>query len=273
MPELPEVETVRRGLEELLDLPNETIVKVERSDKNLRYNASLSELAQVSDEPLKAIHRRAKYLLFELNNYFLLSHLGMTGSWRIEKESRKHDHIRIFLKKGEVLTYHDARRFGFFEVIPKKNLHQHPRFQGLGPDPVLDGNFDGDYLFKMSRGRKTPLKAFIMNQAVVVGVGNIYASEALFLAGLHPLLEASQLTEFQAGRLAESIREVLFDAIACGGSTISDFTQAGGSEGYFQNLFLVYGRAKQECLYCGDRVQSQAIVGRNSFWCPSCQKL
>lgn len=273
MPELPEVETVRRGLEEILDLPKEVITKIEAGPKKLRYNASLGELNQVAGETILSVQRKAKYLLFELNRYYLLSHLGMTGSWRIESDRRTHDHIRIFLKNKRVLTYHDPRRFGFFEIFPKRDLEGHPRFSKLGLDPVLDSTFDGAYLHRFCRNRKTTIKALIMNQEIVVGVGNIYASEALYLAGISPLKKAEKVSLQESSRLAESIREVLWDAILCGGSTISDFVQAGGSEGYFQNLLLVYGRENEECHFCGETIKSRVIVGRNSFWCPVCQKI
>lgn len=273
MPELPEVETVRRGLLEILDLPSEEIVSVKKSSKKLRYNSTLAQLHQVKSQKIRAIHRKAKYLLFELDRHYLLSHLGMTGSWRIEQDKRKHDHIRILLKGGRVLTYHDPRRFGFFEVLTKESLSQLDRFKSLGPDPVVDPSFTGEYLFNKTRSKQTSIKSLIMDQKVVVGVGNIYASEALYLAGIHPEKPAGRLTAFQVERLAEAIVEVLQDAIDCGGTTISDFKQAGGSAGYFQNFLLAYGRDREPCCFCGHRIESRAIVGRNSFWCPHCQKL
>lgn len=273
MPELPEVETVKRGLEQVLE-PGCRILKIEASHKKLRFNSPLKELAQVKGETFLGLGRRAKYLLFELNNYYLLSHLGMTGSWRIEKDSRKHDHIRIHLGDKRILTYHDARRFGFFQVISKsKDLAKHRFFAHLGLDPVVDSEFNGDYIYKKTRNKKTSIKALIMNQNVIVGVGNIYASEALYMAGVHPLKKAYKITKNEAGLLAKSIVDVLEDAIECGGTTISDFKQAGGSSGYFQNFLLAYGRDKESCHFCSTPIRAQAIVGRNSFWCPSCQKL
>ncbi len=273
MPELPEVETVRRGLEELLDLPNEKILKIETSDKKLRFLSRLPEINQVKGEMILGVHRRAKYLLFETQQYFLLSHLGMTGSWRISTDIRKHDHIKIHLDGGRVLTYHDPRRFGMFLVVDKSQIAEHPHFTHLGPDPILDESFSGEYLYNLSRKRKTSIKALIMNQEVVVGVGNIYASEALFLAGVHPAKPCYRISRRRMNLLVDAIRQVLLEAIACGGTTISDFAQAGGSKGYFQNFLLVYGRDKEACLFCGTGLRSQAIVGRNSFWCPQCQKM
>ncbi|MEM7645722.1 MAG: bifunctional DNA-formamidopyrimidine glycosylase/DNA-(apurinic or apyrimidinic site) lyase [Pseudomonadota bacterium] len=272
MPELPEVETVKRGLESLFESQADRVLRVEASDKKLRSHPRKQDLLKVKGQSLLGIYRRAKYLVFELEDFVLLSHLGMTGTWRVEKEQQKHDHIRIFLESGRTLTYRDPRRFGMFDVFKKGEEEKDPRFLHLGKDPVLDESFNGEFLFEKSRGRKTPVKAFIMDQRIVVGVGNIYASEALFLAGIHPLTLAGEINKKDYKRLAEAIRETLFDAIDCGGTTISDFKQAGGSTGYFQNFLLVYGRDKEECCFCQTMIQSQVIVGRNSYWCPSCQE-
>ena len=272
MPELPEVETVKRGLESLIKMPGSQILKIESGDKKLRYHPNSSLLKKICNKEIKNLTRKAKYLLFELDDYILLSHLGMTGSWRIEKDQRKHDHIRIFLSDGRILTYHDPRRFGMFEVLKKETWTQDQRIAGLGLDPVEDDEFCGEWLYEVSRNKTVPVKVFIMNQKFIVGVGNIYASEALFLSGIHPLKKAGRLSKEQCQRLADAIVEVLLDAIHWGGTTISDFKSAGGSEGYFQNLLLVYGRDKEECVFCNQMIQSQTIVGRNSFWCPKCQK-
>lgn len=271
MPELPEVETVKRGLESLLDPQSEKILSIKTSSLKLRNNPKKSDLAKVKGQRLIRVIRKAKYLLFELDECYLLSHLGMTGSWRIEKEQRKHDHVRISLSDGRTLTYHDPRRFGMFDVLKKHEIDTDKRFSHLGPDPVVDSQFTGEYLYEMTRNKQSAIKTVIMNQEVVVGVGNIYASEALYLAGIHPKTMAANLSKKEITRLCEAIKEVLEEAIACGGTTISDFKQAGGSEGYFQNFLLVYGRDKEECVFCDSMIQSQVIVGRNSFWCPKCQ--
>ncbi len=273
MPELPEVETVRRGLEELLRLPGERINKIQLSDKKLRYISPLQVIRKVEGESILAIHRRAKYLLLETDQFYILSHLGMTGSWRLQTDARKHDHVQIFLDEQRVLTYHDPRRFGMFLVFKKAELATHSHLKSLGPEPLQDLTFTGDYLFTKCRLRKTSIKSLIMNQSVVVGVGNIYASEALYLAGIHPNKSCHRVSRRDCDRLVQAIQQVLGEAIACGGTTISDFTQAGGSKGYFQNLLLVYGRDREACRFCGAAIRSRAIVGRNSFWCPSCQKL
>lgn len=273
MPELPEVETVKRGLEQILDFENSQVIRIECSDKKLRNQSAKASLDQACGQRIRGVRRKAKYLLFELDDWVLLSHLGMTGSWRIENDQRKHDHIRIFLSDGRVLTYHDARRFGMFNILPLTQWQQDPRIDLLGLDPVVDLDFNGEKLFRMTRKRETAIKAFIMNQTFIVGVGNIYASEALFMAGIHPNKRAGRLTGKQCELLATAIRDVLDMAIAAGGTTISDFRQAGGSAGYFQNQLLVYGRDREHCHFCGTGVRSQAIVGRNSFWCPKCQRM
>lgn len=273
MPELPEVETVKRGLESLLEGFGHQLVRVKMGPARLRVYPSRSLLNQVSGQRLLGVRRKAKYLLFELDHHFLLSHLGMTGSWRVEKDQRKHDHIQIFLSDGRILTFNDPRRFGMFDVLVKESLLTDKRLMHLGPDPVVDSLFSGDYLFKVTRSRKVAIKTLIMNQDIVVGVGNIYASEALYLAGISPLTQAAQLSRSKCDLLVDSIREVLCDAIECGGTTISDFKQAGGSSGYFQNFLLAYGRDQEACLFCQTPIKSQVIGGRNSFWCPSCQKL
>lgn len=271
MPELPEVETVRRGLEPLIR--GRAIKSIRLGPQKLRVFPSSQRVAKIKDQAILAVHRKAKYLLFELEEFFLLSHLGMTGSWRMGGEQRKHDHIWLSLDNGQILIYNDARRFGMFDVLSKNQLRNDKRLSHLGADPVLDSQFNGDQLFSLSRNKNTRVKSFIMNQEWVVGVGNIYASEALFLAGIHPMQIASALTRKQAQLLARAIKQVLHEAIFFGGTTISDFKQAGGSEGYFQNLLLVYGRDKEVCVVCGSMIKSQAIVGRNSFWCPQCQQL
>ena len=273
MPELPEVETVKRGLEDLLKPPTCSIKKVTIGPKKLRRSPDESLLKGLSGQSIQSIRRVAKYLLFELDEHILLSHLGMTGSWRLFKEARDHDHIEIHLEDGRRLTYRDPRRFGMFDILRPSDLKNDTSLSSLGPDPVQGDEFDGDYLFEKSRKCQQKLKTFIMDQRVVVGVGNIYASEALFLAGIHPEKIASEVTLSEYARLAEAIQVVLNDAIFWGGTTISDFKQAGGSEGYFQNQLMVYGKAKEPCQFCETPLVSEVIGGRNSFWCPQCQKL
>lgn len=272
MPELPEVETVKRGLEALLGDKPLSVAEIRVGQKKLRFNPNLEELAHVKGQKVLGVRRLAKYLLFELQTHFILSHLGMTGSWRIESDQRKHDHIQVFLSDQRILTYNDPRRFGMFDVFRKNLLASDKRFVHLGLDPVLSPQFLGSYLKKIFSKKSAPVKSVIMDQRVVVGVGNIYASEALYLAGIHPKAKASSLSGKECDRLCEAIQAVLLEAIACGGTTISDFKQAGGSAGYFQNFLLAYGRDGELCRFCHTPIQSQVIGGRNSFWCPDCQK-
>ncbi|MCJ8275904.1 MAG: bifunctional DNA-formamidopyrimidine glycosylase/DNA-(apurinic or apyrimidinic site) lyase [Bdellovibrionales bacterium] len=272
MPELPEVETVCRGLKEIVEPKKNSIKKIETGAKSLREPFRVKELKQSHGQKILNIKRKAKYLLFELEDSYLLSHLGMTGSWRIEDQRDNHDHVRIFLQDGRILTYRDPRRFGQFDIISKDTVDDDRRFVHLGPDPVIDDSFTGEYLFDQCKRRQTAIKTLIMNQEIVVGVGNIYASESLYLAGIKPQKKSNKMTKKQCDLLVDAIKETLHEAIFCGGSTISDFRQAGGSEGCFQNLFFVYGRDKEECLYCSTAIRSEFITGRNSYWCPSCQK-
>lgn len=272
MPELPEVETVCRGLNEIISPEEHTIKKIVLGDKSLRQEFRRSLIRKAHGQKIIGIHRKAKYLLFELETHYLISHLGMTGSWRIEEKESSHDHVRIFLEDKRVLSYRDPRRFGQFDIIKKADLNDDKRFSHLGPDPVKDEGFSGEMLYRKSRNRNITVKVFIMNQETVVGVGNIYASEALYLAGIKPQKKCSKISLKDYERLAEAIKETLLEAIFCGGSTISDFRQAGGSEGYFQNLFFVYGKDKEECFYCSKMIRSEVIGGRNSFWCNHCQK-
>jgi formamidopyrimidine-DNA glycosylase len=272
MPELPEVETVKKGLELLLT-KQQVIIEISKSSKKLRNSLSLRQLSQVKNQKILKIFRKAKYIIFELSDYYIISHLGMTGSWRIEDEQRKHDHIKIHLNDRRILTYNDPRRFGVFDIIKKMDWLSDSRFTHLGIDPVLESQFNGNYLFKITRKSKKPIKNFIMDQSQIVGVGNIYASESLYLAGIHPMTQAFRLSEMSCHRITEAIKETLFNAIECGGTTISDFRQAGGSKGYFQNLLLVYGRENKACNFCNSLIESQMLGGRNTFWCPKCQKV
>jgi formamidopyrimidine-DNA glycosylase len=273
MPELPEVETVSRGLEKILNYGHEQILKIQLSPQPLRVSPSTQLIRGAQKQYIHGIRRVAKYLIFELDRHMLLSHLGMTGSWRILDAPRKHDHVFIELSSGRSLVFNDPRRFGMFDILSKDFWEQDLRLAKLGRDPVQPPYLKGSEVFAITRGKKTSIKALIMNQVYIVGVGNIYASEALFLSGIHPLREAQTLSQKECHLLANSIVQVLLDAIEMGGTTLRDFRQAGGSSGYFQNFLLAYGRDREECIYCHTPLQSQIIVGRNSFWCPNCQKI
>lgn len=271
MPELPEVEIVKRGLELLLK--NESVIReVRQSDFSLRHNPQAKTLKKIVNQRIHSLQRRAKYILFELDDYYLLSHLGMTGSWRVGGQPQVHDHIWVQLHDGRELIYRDPRRFGLFDIIPKNKLATDPRLLSLGPDPLLTMPFPHQDLLQRLKRHHASIKAFIMDQKNLVGVGNIYASEALHRAGIHPLQLSHELSEKAWLSLYKQIVLVLEKAIAAGGSTIRDFRQAGGSQGYFQDQFLVYGREGELCHGCSkERIVSQPIVGRNTFWCKVCQ--
>lgn len=272
MPELPEVETVRSGLTTLLG-STARIDRVELRRDDLRAPIPSSLPERLRGQPILAVRRRAKYLLWDTPAATLLCHLGMTGTWRLAAtgDERDHDHCVIHLTDGRRLVFRDPRRFGLLDVIEPGHDASHPRLRALGPEPLDATTFTGAALHVATRGRRSALKAMIMDQAVVVGVGNIYAAEALFRAGLRPTLAAGRLTRSGAERLVEAIRTVLTAAIAAGGSTISDFRQAGGDGGYFQHDFRVYGRAGSPCVVCAAVLRHAVVAGRSTVWCPRCQ--
>ena len=272
MPELPEVETVRAGLCSLLG-PKPVIERARIYQRQLRYPVPSNFSSKLRGKTIQDIQRRAKYLLFDCGDGFIINHLGMTGSWRQlgDQEKRdKHDHCIITLDDGRQLAYRDPRRFGMLDWW-RDDPAAHPRICDLGPEPLDQKTFQKDYLHAACQKRKASIKAVIMDQKVVVGVGNIYASESLYRAGIHPKRSANKISKPRLERLVQCIREILGDAIAAGGSTISDFRQAGGSSGYFQHQFQVYERAGEPCHICGKAI-SQAVIGqRSSYWCNKCQ--
>ena len=271
MPELPEVEVVRQGLEKLVG-PKTKLKKIELLRKDLREPFPVKKLRALEGALILSIRRRAKYLLIQTTQGTLLSHLGMTGTWRLAPigEERTHDHVYLYLDNGQRWAYRDPRRFGYLGVIDIGQSHA--KLENLGVEP-LEPEFDVEYLMEQSRERKMPMKAFIMDQRVVVGVGNIYASEALFAARIHPLREARLLTRHDARKLIKVIKNILTQAILKGGSSISDFTSAKGGEGYFQKQFKVYSREGEVCFLCKkNEIENVVIAGRSSFFCPTCQK-
>lgn len=272
MPELPEVEVVKEGLKKIIK-PSESIKKIEFLRKNLRGPLPFKKLGSIEGKQILSLERRAKYILFETTDHWLVSHLGMTGNWRNKNTKIKlHDHIVLTLASGTRLIYNDPRRFGIFDIIDKKNFEKDKRFSILGPEPLLEYEFTAEYLFKTSRKRKIPIKSFIMDQKVVVGVGNIYASEALFHAGIRPLARTEKLTRYQCELLVKAIQKVLAEAIAQGGSSIRDYVQANGSSGGFQENHFVYAREGEPCRKCRGLILSRILSGRNTFWCVNCQK-
>lgn len=277
MPELPEVETVRRSLQKLLPEP----VKIERVlvfQPALREKVNAKEVVRLQGESLQEFHRRAKYLLWETEKYMIISHLGMTGSWRVLSEApRKHDHLIVQLSSGQSLVYNDPRRFGLFRVIEKGNWQEAPYFRDLGPEPLgqqknKGTQFNADYLYCCSRGRRMAVKSFLMDQKVVVGIGNIYASEALFRAGVKPQRYAGRISKEDYRRIVEESRRVLNAALKMGGSTIRDYRHVEGSRGEFVQKLLVYDRAGKPCRRCQRPIRQLLIGGRSSFWCAQCQK-
>ncbi len=266
MPELPEVETVRAGLERLLVGAHLRRALALRAD----LRTPIPDLGCLAGRYITGVRRRAKYLLIDCAGLTILNHLGMTGQWREVVEARAHDHVELELSDGRLVVYNDARRFGLFELCRIDGGHA--ALDGLGPEP-LEASFDGGVLRAAARRhRRCAIKAVIMDQQVVVGVGNIYASEACFRAGLRPTLAAGRVSGPRLDRLAAEIRAVLREAIAKGGSTIDNYRQVNGLSGLFQTSFAVYGRAGEPCHACAAVVRQRSVAGRSTFWCPRCQR-
>ncbi|VAX13434.1 Formamidopyrimidine-DNA glycosylase [hydrothermal vent metagenome] len=270
MPELPEVETTRRGLEP--HLLQQRITKVIIRNRKLRWPVP-SQLARELDQKIiRAVLRRGKYLLLRFDHGNLILHLGMSGSLRIlpiDSAPQKHDHVEWQLGNGQCLRLRDPRRFGAV-LWTRRDPLKHKLLAGLGPEPLLN-EFDGEYLFKCSRGRKQAIKPFIMDSKIVVGVGNIYASEALFMAGIHPLRAAGRISLKRHQQLSSAIKNILAAAIRQGGTTLRDFTDSDGSPGYFKQQLKVYGRDEQACANCARPIRQRTIGQRASYYCPHCQ--
>ena len=270
MPELPEVETTRAGLAPHVEGRRVRAVTLRRPDLRWPIPAEVGEL--LPGRTIERVRRRAKYLLLDTDAGSALLHLGMSGSLRVLPDDtpvRAHDHVDIGLDSGRVLRFNDPRRFGCLLWQPPGEVH--PLLAGLGPEPLSD-DFDGDYLFARSRGRAAPVKTFLMDQAVVVGVGNIYAAEALFAAGVSPLRAAGKVSRERYDAIAQAVRDILGYAIARGGTTLRDFLSPDGAPGYFEQELLAYGRGGAPCPRCG-RPMRQALVGqRASVWCGHCQR-
>lgn len=269
MPELPEVETSRRGIEP--HLVGETILHAVVRNSRLRWPVS-EEIHSLSDQPVLSVQRRAKYLLLELPTGWIIIHLGMSGSLRILPQvlpAAKHDHVDLVMSNGKVLRYTDPRRFGAW--LWSGDLQGCNVLAHLGPEPLSD-EFNGHYLFEKSRGKRTAIKPWLMDNKVVVGVGNIYASESLFTAGILPDRPAMSLSEEQAGLLANTIKAVLLRSIEQGGTTLRDFLQSDGKPGYFAQQLQVYGRAGEPCQVCGTPIASGKHGQRSTYWCPHCQQ-
>lgn len=273
MPELPEVETVKCGIQS--HLLKQKITKVVIRNSQLRQKIPPIFKKQLINKKIVAVKRRAKYLLIEFaNGHHLICHLGMSGQLFIvtdNKAAKKHDHVDIILENGNILRYCDPRRFGLM-LYEQESICQNQWLKKLGPEP-LSNKFNARNLFKSIAQRSISIKNAIMMQAIVVGVGNIYASEALFTAGIHPNIPCRQLTLQDCQRLVSAIKKTLRKAIRAGGTTLKDFINPDGKTGYFQHQLLVYGRTGQQCQICKTIIAAKVIGGRNSFYCATCQPL
>lgn len=270
MPELPEVETTARGIRPWVE--GECISKMVVRQYSLRWPIPVDLPYRLEGQIVKAVKRRAKYILLEITGGHVLIHLGMSGSLRIttpKDDPKKHDHVDIFLESSKIIRFHDPRRFGCVLWV-EGPLEDFPLLSHLGPEP-LGKEFEDDYLFRLSRGRKTPIKTFIMDASVVVGVGNIYANEALFAAGIAPKRQAGSLSKRRLQILSKEIRLVLTRAIEQGGTTLRDFVGGDGKPGYFSQKLHVYGRGGQNCSHCAHRLKEIRLGQRSSVFCPRCQ--
>ncbi|WP_412058913.1 bifunctional DNA-formamidopyrimidine glycosylase/DNA-(apurinic or apyrimidinic site) lyase [Bartonella sp. DGB2] len=293
MPELPEVETVLRGLVPYVHEAH--IIQVTLTRPNLRFSFPKDFPKVLVGQMILGLERRSKYLLFHLNNgYSMISHLGMSGSWRLvmsegaskdvsmeQSKSPKHDHVMIALltktQQRIRLVYNDPRRFGFLLLAKTVQLPIHPLLKKLGPEPFGGLTFSGKnsltgtYLTRVFASKMTPLKTVLLDQSVVAGLGNIYVCEALWRAALCPKRPASSLKGWAVEKLVAHIYSVIDEAIIAGGSSLRDHRQVDGRLGYFQNQFSIYGRAGEACLRCGGMVEVMRQAGRSTFYCPSCQ--
>lgn len=270
MPELPEVETIRRGIEPWI-LQRE-VTRVEIRVEKLRHPIQIDLAGRLAGQTVRSVERRGKYLLVRFATDTLIIHLGMSGFLRILKKSApagRHDHADICFSGGICLRLNDVRRFSTLLWTNEDPL-LHPLLADHGPEPFSEA-MSGNYLFLCSRNRRLAVKSFIMDHRVVVGIGNIYANEALFRAGIHPALPAGDVTLVRYRTLAASIRQVLEEAIAAGGTTLKDFSDEKGRPGYFSLQFNVYGRAGEPCTVCGVPIETSRIGQRSSFYCPDCQ--
>ncbi|MDI3378209.1 bifunctional DNA-formamidopyrimidine glycosylase/DNA-(apurinic or apyrimidinic site) lyase [Acinetobacter sp. V89_7] len=269
MPELPEVETTKTSL---LPLLHHRVQSVTVRDSRLRW-AVPDDISRLVGQELRALKRRSKYILAEFETDQMLWHLGMSGSFRLctaQDELRKHDHLILTFDDGTELRYHDPRRFGC--ILWLNDDHQKKLIDTLGPEPLSDA-FNADYLYEKLRTKQVGIKIAIMDNHVVVGVGNIYATESLFNLGIHPAQPANTLSSEQIAGLVVEIKRILSHAIQLGGSTLRDYTNAMGENGYFQQTLLAYGRAGEMCVNCETTLENMKLGQRASVFCPQCQPL
>ena len=270
MPELPEVETTRRGIEP--HLLGRVVSRLLVRESRLRWPIPAAVATGLDGLPVDSVRRRAKYLLLGNSRGSAIIHLGMSGSLRVlgqDMSLRLHDHWDLLLDDGQLLRYNDPRRFGCLMWQAAGSVH--PLLQALGPEP-FDPGFDGGYLYARAHGRGGPVKHFLMDQNIVVGVGNIYAAEALFRAGIDPRRAAGRVSLARYEGLAQAVKAILGHAIERGGTTLRDFLKPDGEPGYFEQELLVYGRAGEPCRMCTAPIKSVRLGQRSSFYCPRCQR-
>ena len=272
MPELPEVETTCRGIAPCLE--GKTVEAAIIRQAKLRWPVTRGLAKKISGALIEKVTRRGKYILIETTSGVLMMHLGMSGSLKIvpsKQLSEKHDHFDLVLAGGKALRFTDPRKFGSIFLIKKEDLGQHKLLKNLGPEPLDDG-FSVEYLYQLSRNKKVAIKTFVMNSHNVVGVGNIYANEALFRAGIKPDRPAGKISKARYCVLVEEIKTVLAEAIKQGGTTLKDFTGSDGKPGYFKQELQVYGRAGLPCEVCGKPLKEIRMAQRSTVYCAQCQK-
>jgi formamidopyrimidine-DNA glycosylase len=270
MPELPEVETTRRGITP--HIQGHVIQQIIVRDRRLRWPVPRDLNAKLRGHTIQTVERRGKYLLLTTEVGSLIIHLGMSGSLRVlacDTPCEKHDHVDIVFETKQCLRLRDPRRFGAV-LFTEGDPLQHELLRALGPEP-LSSAFSGEYLFNKSRKRTASIKAFIMDSHIVVGVGNIYANEALFAAGIHPRRAAGKVTREKYALLIQAIKDVLRAAIKAGGTTLRDFTSSDGKPGYFRQALQIYGREGEPCPKCGKPISQAVIAQRASYYCTHCQ--
>ncbi len=271
MPELPEVETTLRGIAP--HLAKQVVTDVIVRSPQLRWPIPDNLPSLLCGHVIRHLHRRAKYLLISFDHGTLILHLGMSGSLRILTTATppdKHDHFEVALSNGATMRLRDPRRFGAV-LWHQGEVNNHPLLCKLGPEPLL-ANFNGEYLFGATRKRSAAIKLLIMDSHIVVGVGNIYANEALFRAGIKPQLPAGKVSRLRCDKLVNEIRSTLNESIKLGGSSLRDYVDSDGKQGYFQQHYWVYGRANEACKKCGTLIRQIKQGQRSSFYCPTCQK-
>ncbi len=270
MPELPEVETTRRGIEP--HVAGRIVTRLVVRNPRLRWRVTKKLARELSGQTILSVARRGKYLLLATAAGTAILHLGMSGSLRVvpcTQPAGAHDHVDIVLDSGDCLRLHDPRRFGAL-LWTRDDPQKHKLIRDLGPEP-LSSDFSGDYLFEKSRRRKRAIRDFLLDSQIIAGIGNIYANEALFVAGLRPTRAAGRINRIQHTRLAAAIRETLGRALKAGGTTLRDFRRSDGNPGYFQLSLNVYGRTDEPCRACCTAIRTKRLGQRSAFFCPKCQ--